>query len=113
MNAPIDISYDEFPRSLATARKLRSEAWTGWIYAAATAAARVARIAVALAMEMIEAGPRARRRRATIRALSGLSDHVLQDIGLSRASIYLIANEVAASSRRTWPGHVVAGRARL
>ncbi len=82
MNAPIDISYDEFPRRLGIAHKLRAEAWAGWIYAPVKAAARVARVGVASIR-------RERRRRATIRALSGVSDHVLKDIGLSRERIYL------------------------
>lgn len=107
MNTYNDISYDEVQRGIAAARRLRSEAWSGWTYAAAKAAARAARVAVVLAIEVIEATRRARRRRATIRMLSGLSDQTLKDIGLTREGIYLVAHEVSASSRPTRPGRVV------
>jgi uncharacterized protein YjiS (DUF1127 family) len=107
MNTYIDISYDEVQRGIEASRRLRSETWSRWTYSAAKAAAHAARLAVALAIEVIEATRRARRRRATIRTLSGLSDQTLKDIGLTRGSIYLIADEVSASSRPTRPGRVV------
>lgn len=108
MNTYNDISYDEVQRGIAAARRLRSETWSGWTYSAAKAVARVARPAVALVIEIIEAIRRERRRRATIRTLSALSDHTLKDIGLSRDSIYSVANEVSASPRPTRPGRVIA-----
>lgn len=107
MNAYNDISYDEVQRGIAAARRLRSEAWSGWTYAAAKAAARAASVVVALVITLFEATRRARRRRATIRMLSGLSDQTLKDIGLTRGSIYLVADEVSASLRPTRPGRVV------
>lgn len=39
---------------------------------------------------------RARRRRATIRALKALDDRTLQDIGIARGDIYAIAEDLAA-----------------
>lgn len=103
MNRTIDISYDDVLKGLASARRLRSEAWTGWIYAAAKAVVSVARIAVTATTTVVETSRRARRRRATIRALSGLSDHTLKDIGLSRDSICSVAIELSASPRPTRP----------
>ena len=109
LNTPIDISYDEVRKGLSAARRLRAEAWTEWTHAAAKAVAHLAGVAVALVIEYIEAIRRARRRRATIRALSGLPDHILKDIGLSRDSICSVAIEVSGSSRPTRPGRIVAG----
>lgn len=103
MNTPIDVSNEEVQRRLELARDLRAQAWTGWAFQGAKALVRFARVPVALAIEAIETSRRARRRRATIRALSGLSDHTLKDIGLSRDGICSVAIELSASPRPTRP----------
>lgn len=107
MNTYNDISYDEVQRGIAAARRLRSETWSGWTYLAAKAAARAASVVVALVITVFEATRRARRRRATIHALSALPDHTLKDIGLTRGSIHMVASELSASPRPTRPGHIV------
>lgn len=107
MSRRIDISYDAVQGYSAIARKLSVQLWVGWIYAAAKAAARVYGFAAALATEKVEAARRARRQRATIRALSGLPDHILKDIGLSRDDICSVAIEVSASPHHARPGRIV------
>ncbi len=108
MNTLINASNEEIQRPLELARNLRAQAWTGWAFKGAKALARFAHVPVALAIEAIEVRRRARRRRATIRALSGLSDHTLRDIGLSRDSICSVAIELSASPRPTRPERIVA-----
>lgn len=103
MNRYSDIYYDEVQKYSAIARKLSAQLWVGWIYAAAKAAVRLAGVVLAFFTDVIESTRRARRRRATVRALSGLSDHVLRDIGLSRDGICPVAIELSASSRPTRP----------
>ena len=103
MNMHTDISHDDVQKYSAIARELRAQLWSGWAYAVAKAVASVARITVTAAADVIENTRRARRRQATIRALSGLSDHVLRDIGLSRDRICSVAIELSASPRPARP----------
>lgn len=106
MNAPVDISNEEVQSGLELARDLRAQTWTSWATEGTKALTRFARVPVALAIEVIEATRRGRRRQATVRALSALPDHILKDIGLSRDSICSVAIKLSASPRSTRPGIV-------
>ena len=65
---------------------------------------RAAVVAMNLACRSMSAVVRERRRRATVRALLRLDDRILQDIGIRRDHIHVIAEELATRSG-TWPRH--------
>ena len=74
---------------------MRTEIWARWLRTTTEIVACGFKVTWGLAKSLCKAIRRERVRRATIRELSGLSGHVLKDIGLSQSSIYSVANEVS------------------
>lgn len=108
------LSYEDVQRHLTVATKDRGRVQATTVSTVGRLVLHVTRFTFRIMVETgrarIEDMRRARRRKETLRTLSGLSDHVLIDIGINRSEITSVALEVSSSQ---WPSRPASLRSRI